>query len=186
MPSGETSQLSFESGTAPAPAIGQSTPAEPWSPGDTRPTPKSQTVHLNIVSDGATGIVEPAALGRAAASAPTRQLQGLASPIEAAKVADLKVELADGQSARATVRERAGSIEVKIVTSSSESAQRVSGEIDSMRQNLDSAGLKLSHSEVSYQQGNGGGRSDREYQRAPQTTGSGDHKETFTISEVVE
>jgi hypothetical protein len=84
------------------------------------------------------------------------------------------------------VRERAGSVDVKIVTSTSASAARVSGEIENMRQNLDAAGLRLGHSEVSYQQGSGGGRGGEDHRPAPQANRVPDKQETFTLSEVVE
>jgi flagellar hook-length control protein FliK len=71
---------------------------------------------------------------------------------------------------------------VKIVTSSSTTAQRISSEIDSMRQNFDAAGLKLGHSEVSYESESGGGRG--EYQPDHQENPSS--KEIFTLNEVVE
>ena len=129
---------------------------------------------------------QPTSSGGAAESVPVRPVQELAPLIETGRVVDLKVQLADGQTAHATVRERAGSVDVKIVTSTSASAARVSGEIDNMRQNLDAAGLRLGHSEVSYQQGSGGGRGGEDRRPAPQANRAPDKQETFTLNEVVE
>ena len=168
------------------PMIGQSKTAEQSNSANARPGSRLLTPRLNMASANSTASPEPMTTGHGIDPAPIRQLQGLGQQIETARVAELKVQLADGQTAHATVRERAGSIEVKIVTSTNGSAQRISGEIDTMRQNLDAAGLRLGHSEVSYQQGNKGGRNSQEYMREPQTNERGDNEETFTLSEVVE
>jgi flagellar hook-length control protein FliK len=98
----------------------------------------------------------------------------------------MKVELANGEIANATVRERAGSIDVKIVTPTSASAQRVSGEIDTLRQSLDAAGMKLGQAEVSYQQGSNRGRGGNEHQPFSQRDKSNTDGEVFTLSEVSE
>jgi flagellar hook-length control protein FliK len=99
--------------------------------------------------------------------------------------ANLRVELADGQTAQATIREQAGSISVKIVTPTAQSALRVSGEIDSLRQNLDAAGVRLGNTEVSYQQGDRGGRNARDYRPTPQPAKSSAEKQPSTFSEVL-
>jgi flagellar hook-length control protein FliK len=98
----------------------------------------------------------------------------------------LQIELANGGNAQATIRERAGSIEVKIVTPTSAWAQRVSNEIDSMRRNLDSAGIRLGQAEVSYQPGDGGGRGGSGHQRPQQRDISTKDEQIFTLSEVTE
>ena len=117
-------------------------------------------------------------------SQPLRSVQEVASVVDSGRTANLTVQLADGQTAHATVRERAGSVDVKIVTSTSATAERVSSEIDGMRRNLDAAGLQLGRSEVSYQPSGGGGRGREEHQRErPENQSS---KEMFTLSEVAE
>jgi len=121
-----------------------------------------------------------------AESAPVRLVQEATPAIESGRVANLKVELGNGETASATVRERAGSIEVKIVTPTSASAQRVSSEIDTMRQNLDAAGMRLGQTEVSYQPGGNGGRGGNQYQRPPQADTSTTDEQIFSISEVNE
>jgi flagellar hook-length control protein FliK len=75
---------------------------------------------------------------------------------------------------------------VKIVTPSSTSAQRVSSEIDTMRHNLDAAGMRLGQTEVSYQPGGNGGRGGNQYQRPPQADTSTTDEQIFSISEVNE
>ncbi len=170
-----------------ATALAQGKPAEP----ETLVTPplplvKTQTPHLSIGSDRATASQRSEVAGGTTESAPIRQPQDLRTQLEGARVADVTVQLADGQTAHATVRERAGSIEVKIVTSSDASAQRVSSEVDTMRQNLDAAGLRLGQAEVSYQQNDTGrrdgqGQEPRPPQDAPNKDGS-----IFTLSEVAE
>jgi len=121
-----------------------------------------------------------------AESAPVRLVQEATPAIESGRVANLKVELGNGETASATVRERAGSIEVKIVTPTSASAQRVSSEIDTMRQNLDAAGMRLGQTEVSYQPGGNGGRGSSQHQRPPQADTSTKDEQIFSISEVTE
>jgi flagellar hook-length control protein FliK len=93
--------------------------------------------------------------------------------------------LASGQTAQASVRERAGTVEVKILTPTAASAQRVSAEMDGMRQNLDAAGIKLGHAEISYQQGDGGRQGQEGYRPAAQNQ-SADGKEVFIMNEVIQ
>ena len=104
---------------------------------------------------------------------------------DSGRSANLKIDLGEGQTAQATVRERAGTIDVKIVTSSTEAAQRVANEIDSMRRGFDSAGLHLGHSEVTYQNENGGrGNRDSFYQQESHQAKNNSHDETFIMNEV--
>src|ERR1019366_4034407 len=166
---GEAPSSSPQLTSTPASANAQAKPDEPPSYIAVRRAIKPQTPDPMAKSDGVFRSHDAPSLGRGAESAPIRSIQEVAPFIESGRVANLNVQLSDGQTVHATVRERAGSIDVKIVTSTSASAQRVSGEIDSMRQNLDAAGLRLGHSEVSYQEGNAGGRGGEEYQRASQT-----------------
>ena len=97
----------------------------------------------------------------------------------------ITVQLASGQTAQASVRERAGAVDVKILTPTAASAQRVSSEMDGMRQNLDAAGITLGHSEISYQQGEGGRQGDEGYQ-PPAQNQSANGKEVFIMNEVIQ
>jgi len=122
----------------------------------------------------------------APAAVAVRHLQESATPVPAAKVASLRVELSDGKSAQATVRERAGAVEVKIVAATSQSARHISNEVEGLRQALDSAGLKLAQAEVSYQQPQGqGGRDRGDSHREPQRRPAGSN-EFFILDEVNE
>ncbi len=99
------------------------------------------------------------------------------------RVANLKVDLNEAGSAHATIRERAGEVDVKIVTPDSESARNLGNEVHALRRSLDGAGLKLRNAEVVY-------RSDRyqnpqrddSRQNSEQQSGAGS-AETFTIEE---
>ncbi len=139
-----------------------------------------------MTNDSSSSIDRTVSLGRASEVAPARPVQEVSPLIESGRVAELKVQLADGQSAHATIREHAGSVDVKIVTSDNAAAQRIVGEVDTMRQNLDAAGVRLGHSEVSYQRGDGGGRRQDSERPASQSTRNAEKQETFTLSEVVE
>ena len=127
----------------------------------------------------------PASSTQTAEAESIRMAQDATQLITPARIANLSIENAEGQTIHATVRERTGTIDVKIVTPSSGSAQRIGGEIDTMRQNLDAAGLRLGHSEVSYQDG-GRQRRGEENQQLFKSGQSRDKQETFTFSEVVE
>ncbi len=102
------------------------------------------------------------------------------------RTVSITVQLASGQTAQASVREHAGAVDVKIVTPTAASAQRVSSEMDGMRQNLDAAGIKLGNAEVSYQHGDGGGRQGREGYQPPAQNPSANGKEVFIMHEVVQ
>jgi hypothetical protein len=151
-----------------------------------RQVDKTHTPDPTVTFDGIVRADDAPTLGRRAESAPVRLVQEATPAIESGLVANLKVELANGETAQVTVRERAGSIDVKIVTPTSTSAQRVSSEIDTMRHNLDAAGMRLGQTEVSYQPGGNGGRGGNQYQRPPQADTSTTDEQIFSISEVNE
>ncbi len=77
------------------------------------------------------------------------------------RTATLRLDLVDGTSAQANVRERAGSVEVRIVTNNQPLAQRLDNELGLLRRNLDAGGLQLQSADVSYR-GQDGGRSGHE------------------------
>jgi hypothetical protein len=119
-----------------------------------------------------------------AESQPLQPAQEPVPTIEVGRTANLTVQIAEGQTVRATVRQREGSIDVKIVTSTNAAAERVSSELDAMRQNFDAAGLRLGQSEVSYHQGSGRDREGQDTQQESQPNQAS--KEIFSLGEVVE
>ncbi len=182
----DATSLSPQTTGTPVSANAQAEPDRPQSYTTVKQGDKTYTPGVGGTSDGVFRSDDAPAPGRGAESAPVSLVQEVSSLIESGRVANLKVELANGQTANATVRERAGSIDVKIVTPTSESAQRVSSEIDTMRQNLDAAGMRLGEAEVSYQPGGNGGRGGNGYQRPPQQDTSTKDEQIFSISEVTE
>jgi hypothetical protein len=153
---------------------------------ETKATAEAQTPGSIVSSNAILRTDNPPSPGRPAEPATVSVVQDATPTIEVGRVANLQVELANGGNAQAIIRERAGSIEVKIVTPTSASAQRVSTEIDAMRQNLDGAGIRLGQAEVSYQPGDGGGRGGNGHQQPPQRDTSTKDQQIFTLSEVTE
>jgi hypothetical protein len=136
------------------------------------------SAQIQLSNDGAAPKVTEAAQ--------IRQVLDAVSNAPATRVANLKVDLSEGQSAQAIVRERAGNVEVKIVAPGAESARRISGEFDGLRSTLEGAGLHLAQAEVSYQPGSGhGSRRDSggEKSRNPSNQQS-NSKEIFNLDEV--
>jgi len=117
------------------------------------------------------------------ASAPVRPPLEAGRPSEAMRTATLKVELGDGNSTQATVRERSGSVEVKIVAPNQLAEQKISAEIVGLKYALDNAGLRLARAEVSYQTGGGGGRDDANSDRNAHRQ-QPKKNEIFTLNEV--
>jgi hypothetical protein len=81
-------------------------------------------------------------------------VESLSAP---ARTAALKVDLADGVSARASVSERAGGVQVRIVTNNSPVAQHLVAQVGGLRRAFDATGLRLNSADVSYR-GEGGDR----------------------------
>lgn len=120
----------------------------------------------------------------APAAAAIRQVTEAPPAAATARVANLRVDLGQGNSAQATVRERGGAVEVKIVATTAQSAERIGNEVGGLRRSLDSAGLQLTHAEVSYQ-----GQPGSERQRHEAPNGQPDRQdakggEIFTVNEV--
>jgi hypothetical protein len=135
-----------------------------------------------VPNDSSPGVQAPPAAahpGEVAALRPSPDLSA-----EAARSVSITIALASGQTAQATVRERAGAVDVKILTPTAASAQRVTSEMDSLRQNFDAAGIKLGQADISYQQGDGAGQEREEY-RPPQSQPPANSKEIFLLDEVV-
>ena len=149
---------------------------------DTKDTPTQPSPATNVSGDASRADAQPPS--HPPAVAPIRLNADVAPVRDTAHNVNLTVQLSAGQSAQANVRERAGAVDVKIVTPSQSSAQRVSSELDSMRQNFDAAGIKLGHAEVSYQQGDG--RQGGERYRPPAQQQSTDRKEAFIVNEVLQ
>ena len=151
---------------------------------NTKDTP-SQPADASSLANDSTHTAAAQPVARTAEAAPIR-FNPEVSPRDPARTVSITVQLASGQTAQASVRERAGAVDVKIVTPTAASAQRVSSEMDGLRQNLDAAGMHLGHSEVSYQQGDGGGRQGREGYQPPAQNRAADGKEVFIMNEVVQ
>ncbi len=121
---------------------------------------------------------------RAVTATPVASVTPIAHAPETAtqRVANLKVDLNEAGSAHATIRERAGEVNVKIVTPNSDSARNLVNEVNALRRSFDGAGLKLRNAEVVY-------RSDRDQnpqrddsRQSNQQSDAGS-AETFTIEE---
>jgi hypothetical protein len=95
---------------------------------------------------------------------------------EPARTAALKIDLAEGASARANVRERAGVVEVRIVTSDSTVAQHLVDQVGGLRRALDATGLRLHNADVSYRGESGGGRQGGAQDQAPRRDRTGTEK----------
>jgi hypothetical protein len=148
--------------------------------------PKSATLISMTTGDGARTGNDEAASPRTSETPSARAVQEPSANGEPARIANFQVELGGGQTAQAMIRERAGSIDIRIVTPTAAAAHRISGEVESLRQNLDAVGMRLGQTEVSYQPGEGGGRGNGGDQRAPQKEPSGGSENIFTLSEVTE
>jgi hypothetical protein len=150
--------------------------------------PASTTADPANLQNAATPGVDAHAPASAPAVAAIRLTPEIASASESSRNVNLTIPLESGQTAQASVRERAGAVDVRISTPTAASAQRVSGEIDSLRQNLDAAGIRLGHAEVSYQPGSGGGQdrgsNNRETYQPPAAKPSVNSKEVFVMNEV--
>ena len=136
----------------------------------------------NVPSDPA-GSAQTQPAAQAPEAAAIRQAPEVSAASAPAHSVNITVQLANGQAAQASVREHAGTVDVRISTPSAASAQRVSSEIDGMRQNLKAAGMSLGRSEVSYQQGDGGSQR-REQYGTPEQKRSADEKDIFVMNEV--
>ena len=118
---------------------------------------------------------------------PAPTLRMIATPAPAARVANLRIDLAAGQSTHATVRERSGAVDVRIVTANEQSAQLIGSEIPSLRRALDAAGMQLKTVDVRHQ--GGGERRQDERQQQPATdrrwqSGRSVDESIFAIEEV--
>jgi len=156
------------------------------APTKTQPTTRRSDQIVDTVGSPQTSSASDAAAPKVAEAAQIRQILDAVSNAPAARVANVKVDLADGQSAQAMVRERAGNVDVKIIAPGADSARHISGEVDSLRSALEGAGLHLGHSEVSYQ-GNSGERG-REQRETAQDSNrpANQSNEVFTLTEVNE
>ena len=145
----------------------------------------SQPAEVSSLANDSAAIVNAQPAARAPEVAAIRLTPEITSASEPSRTVSITVQLASGQTAQASVSERAGTVDVKIVTPTAASAQRVSSEMDGMRQNLDAAGIKLGQAEISYQRGEGGGQGREEYRPAAQKQ-SANGKEVFIMNEVLQ
>ena len=116
-----------------------------------------------------------------ASVAPT--LRTFATPASDARIANLTIDLASGQTTHATVREHSGAVDVRIVASSQQNAQVISSELPALRRALDAAGMQLKAADVSHQGGGQGGRDGQQQENRSPHSQSGDTT-TFAIEEV--
>jgi hypothetical protein len=99
-----------------------------------------------------------------------------------ARMATLRVDLSEGGTAKATIRERGGAVEVKIVTPTLDSARHLAGEVGALRRSLDNAGLRLRSAEIAYRN-EGNERRQREDFRDGHEESQAAVAEVFTIKE---
>jgi flagellar hook-length control protein FliK len=145
----------------------------------------SQPAEVSSLANDSAAIANAQPAARAPEVAAIRLTPEVTPASESSRTVSITVQLASGQTAQASVSERAGTVDVKIVTPTAASAQRVSSEMDGMRQNLDAAGIKLGQAEISYQRGEGGGHGREEYQ-PPAQQQSANGKEVFIMNEVLQ
>jgi hypothetical protein len=110
-------------------------------------------------------------------------LRTFATPASDARIANLRIDLASGQSTQATVREHSGAVDVKIVTSSQQSAQAIGSELPALRRALDAAGVQLKAADVSHQGDGQRGHNGQQQENQSPHSQSGDST-TFAIEEV--
>jgi len=116
-----------------------------------------------------------------ASVAPT--LRMIATPTSETRIANLRIDLASGQSTQATVREHSGAVDVKIVTSSQQSAQAIGSELPALRRALDGAGVQLKAADVSHQGDSQGGHNEQQQENQSPFSQSDDGA-IFAIEEV--
>ena len=138
-----------------------------------------------VFANSASAPEESAAAHAPAPAAPLARIANYAPGAQQGRVANLQVTLGDGNNAQATIRETSGAVDVKIVASDAGSAQRIAGEMDTLRNALGAAGLKLRAAQVNYRDDSERrGRDGYPPRRArPENPGSG---EIFTVNEVNE
>ena len=183
---GPVRQASQASGRAADQAVTQAIKPAPQNdqPGQPEPDAAAGTNLASVTGAHSGPAQSQAGDTRVVTATPVASVTPIAHAPEAAiqRVANLKVDLNETGSAHATIRERAGEVDVKIVTPNSDSARNLVNEVNALRRSFDGAGLKLRNAEVVY-------RSDR-YQNpqrddSPQNSqqsGAGS-AETFTIEE---
>jgi hypothetical protein len=121
--------------------------------GSTSQPPASSTRRdpLNtIFANPASAPEDSAAAHAPAPAAPPARVANYVPDPQQARVANLQVTLGEGHNAQATIRETSGAVDVKIVAPDAGSAQRIAGEMDTLRNALGAAGLKLRAAQVNY------------------------------------
>ncbi len=149
------------------------------------PAPPAHQETLNTVfaSASAPAPQESAAVHPAQPAAPGAPVTNYPADLQQARVANLQVALSEGHTARATIREASGTVDLKIVAPDAGSAQRISEEMGTLRTALNEAGLRLRAAQVNYRndperRGQGG---DPRGESAPKKPGT---NEIFTVEEV--
>jgi hypothetical protein len=153
--------------------IGQTQLAQPMARPIEQPQHSQPVVHSMEQSQHA----QPAAqlvLTSAAAERPAARADHAAEipaprsapePVVSHRSAMLRVDLGDGGTARATVREHAGSVQVRVMSPSAPVARTIAREIDSLRTALEGTGLKLVRAEIAH---DSAGRGDGGKHSAPE------------------
>ncbi len=169
-------------------AASKSAPESAHNQGSTS-DPAASSAHRDpintVFANSASAPEESAAAHAPAPAAPLARIANYAPDPQQGRVVNLQVTLGDGNNAQATIRETSGAVDVKIVASDAGSAQRIAGEMDTLRNALGAAGLKLRAAQVNYR--NDSERRGRDgyppRQARPANRGSG---EIFTVNEVNE
>jgi flagellar hook-length control protein FliK len=96
---------------------------------------------------------------------------------------NLEIELDAGDSVRASVRERAGVVDVRVVAGDQETVRHLTEQIPELRRTLDTAGMKLQSAQVSYQSSDQKQRSDPEPNESQEQQSADDNSQVFTLEE---
>lgn len=155
-----------------------------YSVNDPATSPSAHREPINTVFTNSSSAPEESAPSNGPVpAAPTAHVTGYPPEIQQGRVANLQVTLGEGHNAQATIRETSGAVDVKIVAPDQGSAQRIAGEMDTLRNALGGAGLRLRAAQVNYRN-DSEHRGQSEYfsrQSKPQDRNSG---EIFTVEEV--
>jgi hypothetical protein len=120
---------------------------------------------------------------RVEVSAPIVQSHQPSASAASTHTANLKIELDAGDSVRASVRERAGVVDVRVVAGDQQTVRHLTEQIPELRRTLDTAGMKLQTAQVSYSGNDQKQRSDPEPNESLEQESADDNSQIFTIEE---
>ena len=144
-----------------------------------RMVPAARTADMPVM----TGPAEAGGGAPQASAAAMVTLRTFAPPAADARIANLRIDLASGQTTHATVREHSGAVDVRIVTSSQQNAQVIGSELPALRRALDAAGVQLKAADVSHQ-GDGQRNPNGQQQQNQSPHSQSSDSTTFAIEEV--